>query len=87
MKIARYIKESLCTVLSVLILFAFSACTEANDVSTNTESFSTETNDVFTKTESLNVVDASGTEYEFIAVESSLYYLGELVFQGSVEGE
>ena len=45
------------------------------------------TNNVFTKTEDGNLVSASGTEYEFLANEGVLYYLGDLVFQGGVKGE
>lgn len=73
MKIARFIKKSLCTVLSISILFVFSACTE--------------TNGVFTRTEDGNLVDVSGTEYEYLTFEGVLYYFGDLIFQGSVEGE
>lgn len=73
MKTACFIKKSLCAVLLCAILFAFSACAE--------------TNNVFTKTKNGNLVSVSGTEYEHIANEGVLYYLGDLLFQGSVEGE
>ena len=69
----HYFKKCLCTVLSVSMFFVFSACTR--------------TDNVFTKTEDGNLISASGTEYENIAVEGVLYYLGELIFQGSVKGE
>ena len=73
MNTARFIKWGFCTVLSISILFAFSACTA--------------TSNVFTKTEDGNLVSASGTEYEHLANEGVLYYLGDLIFQGSVKGE
>ena len=73
MKITRFIKKWLCVVLSIALLFAISACTE--------------TNDVFTKNSEGNLISASGAEYAHLANEGILYYLGELVFQGSVSGE
>lgn len=72
MTVARVMKKSLSTVLSILILFAFSACTEDS---------------VFTKTEDGNLISASGTEYAHLANEGILYYLGDLAFQGNVKGE
>ena len=69
----HYFKKCLCTVLSVSIFFVFSACTG--------------TDNVFTKTEDGNLISASGTEYEHLANETDLHYLGDLVFQGGVEGE
>lgn len=73
MRIAGLIKKSLCLVLSIPIPFAFSACAE--------------TNSVFTKTEGGKFISVSGTEYEHLANEGDLCYLGGLIFQGSVEGE
>lgn len=73
MKIALFIKKSLCAVLSVSILFALSACAEENAA--------------FTKAENGNLISPSGTEYKHLANETVLYYLGDLEFQGSVEGE
>lgn len=73
MKIARFIKKSFCAVLSVSVLFAFCACSEANYA--------------FIQTENGNLLSVSGTEYGYLAGEDDLYYLGELVFQGGVKGE
>lgn len=44
-------------------------------------------NTTFTKNEKGNLVNTKGVEYEFLAGEAFLYYLGELEFVGSVEGE
>ena len=44
-------------------------------------------NMVFTKNENGNLVNSKGVEYEFLAGEGFLNYLGELEFVGSVEGE
>ena len=73
MNTARFIKKSLCAVLSISILLAFSACTG--------------TDNVFTRTEDGILISASGTEYAHLANEGILYYLGDLVFQGRVKGE
>ena len=73
MKIEHFIKKGLCAVFSISIFFAFSACTE--------------TNDVYTETENGNVVSVSGTEYKYLAMEGRLYYFGDLIFQGSIKGE
>lgn len=71
MKIARFIRKSLCLALSITILFAFTACA----------------NTVFEETESGILDTSSGTEYEFLTTEGTLRYFGELTFQGSVRGE
>lgn len=42
---------------------------------------------VFTITEDENLVSESGEEYAFLANEGSVYYLGDLEFQGRVKGE
>ena len=75
MKFACFIKRSLCAALSVSMLFSLSACGGEKTV--------------FTENENGNIVSPSGTEYGHLANEefSSLYYLGDLEFQGSVEGE
>lgn len=73
MKIKNFIKKSLCAVLAISILFVFSACAKSDYV--------------FTVTENGNLVSTSGTEYTHLAMEGSLYYLGDLVFEGSVKGE
>ena len=44
-------------------------------------------NAVFTKTENGNMVSPSGVEYAHLANEGILYYLGELEFVGSIQGE
>lgn len=66
-------KKSLCVFLSTIILFTLSACFEKNN------GFTTDENDT--------LLSASGTKYAHLANEGALYYLGELVFQGSVNGE
>ncbi len=73
MKVISFIQKSLCIVLSISTLLAFSACTK--------------TEDIFTETKNGNIVSNTGTEYTHFAHEGQLYYLGELVFEGSVEGE
>lgn len=73
MKIAPFIKKSLCLVLSFSILFAVSACSQ--------------TDGAFTESEDGILVSASGKEYERIAVVGYYYYFGELVFEGGVPGE
>lgn len=73
MRMACFMKKSLCTVLSITILFALSACTTKNDV--------------FTQTEDGKLISVSGVEYEHLANEGFLYYSGDLVFQGSVKEE
>ena len=72
MTIARVTKKSLLAALSISILFAFSACKGEY---------------AFTETEDGNLISASGTEYAHLANEGILYYLGDLVFQGSIKGE
>lgn len=73
MKIMRFIKKSICVFLSIAVLFAIYACTE--------------TNDVFTQNSEGNLVSVSGVEYAHLANEGALYYFGDLVFQGGVNGE
>ena len=73
MQITRFIKNSICIFLSLAVLFALSACTEASDV--------------FTQNSEGNLVSASGVEYAHLANEGALYYFGDLVFQGGVNGE
>ena len=42
---------------------------------------------VFTKKENGNIISDSGVEYAHLANEGVLYYLGDLEFVGSIEGE
>ncbi len=48
---------------------------------------STAESSVFTKAENGNLISPSGVEYAHLANEGFLYYLGELEFVGSVQGE
>ena len=73
MKAKYFIKKVLVTVLSLTILFILSGCTKSDTA--------------FSKTENGNFVSTSGTEYTHLANEPNLYYLGDLSFLGSVEGE
>lgn len=68
-----FIKKSLCAVLSISMLFVISGCAE--------------TDDVFTRNSDGNLISNSGVEYEHLANEGTLYYLGDLEFQGSIKGE
>lgn len=73
MKIALLMKKCFCTVLTISILFSLSACADNNYA--------------FTQTEDGNLISVSGTEYEFLAYEYDLCYLGESTFCGRVKGE
>lgn len=44
-------------------------------------------NSTFKKNENNNIVSSSGVEYALLAYEGVLYYLGDLEFVGSVQGE
>lgn len=73
MKLPHFIRKIFCTVFFISILFSLSACTG--------------TKNDFTQIEDGNLIGASGTEYEHLANEGDLYYLGGLIFQGNVSGE
>lgn len=73
MKPTRFIKTSICFFLSISVLFGISACTGKGEV--------------FTQNSEGSLVSASGVEYSHLANEGILYYLGDLEFQGSMDGE
>lgn len=73
MKAEYFAKKVLVTVLSLTILLMLSGCIKPDTL--------------FSKTENGNLVSASGTEYTHLTNEPNLYYLGDLSFLGSVEGE
>ena len=75
MKTEYSVKKSLClsAVTMVLLMLFLSACTAASGS--------------FTQKQNKNLLDASGTEYTFLANEGVLYYLGDIRFEGSVKGE
>ncbi len=69
----KILRQILCMALSITILFAFSACANLNAV--------------FKETKDGVINTVSETEYEFLAMEGTLFYFGELKFRGSVKGE
>ncbi len=73
MKIAYFVKKSLCLSAASLVILMLSACFDAGGS--------------FTQNQNKNLVDASGTEYAHLANEGVLYYLGDVEFEGSVKGE
>ncbi len=77
-------KKVLCVFVVFLMLLCSCSIAGQSD-QLHTESSSNE--NAFTKTEGGNLVSASGVEYAELAREVALYYLGELEFVGSVEGE
>ncbi len=88
-------KKVIC-LLCVLVIF-LCGCTQTNQAvgkadypkteNGNSSSLSEVEKTFFTKSENGNLVSASGVKYEYLAYESSLCYLGELEFVGSVQGE
>ena len=75
MKTECFVRKKLClsAAIMVLLILFLSACTDASGS--------------FTQNQNKNLVDASGTEYTFLANEGLLYYLGDTEFKGSVKGE
>ncbi len=69
----RFLKKSFSIILSMLLFMVCSACTK--------------TNNDFAVKQNGNIASASGVEYSHLAYEGNLYYLGELAFQGRVNGE
>lgn len=61
-----------------LLFFLLCGCTQPNQEQENS---------VFTQRENGNVISATGVEYSHLANEGVLYYLGELEFAGSIQGE
>jgi len=73
MKNISFVKKILSIILSAFILVSFSGCNRASGD--------------FTKNSNGNIVDANGVEYEHLANEGILYYLGKPIFKGGIEGE
>ena len=65
-------KKVLCLIVVTLILLC--GCSPTKE-------------DTFTKNKNGNIVSNSGVEYTHLANEGTLYYLGELDFVGSIQGE
>ena len=86
-------KKVICLVSALALLLC--GCNQTNPAKDNTEFQNTEPNDsiqsegnvAFIKNENSNLVSTSGVEYVHLANEGFLYYLGELEFWGSVQGE
>lgn len=77
-------KKVLCLIFVFLILL----CGCSYDSQSEQLHTDTLTNDdTFIKNENGNIVSNSGVEYAYLAIEGSLYYLGELEFVGSIKGE
>lgn len=66
------------TVIMLSLLLFLSGCSNENIAPKNI---------IFRENENGNLVSPSGVEYEFLANEGFLYYLGDLEFVGPVEGE
>lgn len=66
-------KKGISLFMIVILICSFSACTSSGDT--------------FSQTGDGNLVSASGEEYGHLANEGVLYYLGDLEWLGSVEGE
>ena len=65
-------KKVLCLIVVTLILLC--GCSPTKE-------------DTFTKNKNGNIVSNSGVEYTHLANEGILYYLGDLDFIGSIQGE
>ena len=77
-------KRILCLFLVFLILLCGCSCTSQSDQShTGTPS----NDNAFTSDENGNIISSSGVEYTLLANEGILYYLGDLEFVGSIQGE
>ena len=77
-------KKVLCLIVATLILLCgCSPVSQSGQSHTDTPS----KEDTFTKNENGNIVSNSGVEYTFLANEGLLYYLGDLDFIGSIQGE
>ena len=77
-------KKVLCLIVVTLILLC--GCfpvSQSGQSHTDTPS----KEDTFTKNENGNIVSNSGVEYTLLANEGLLYYLGDLDFIGSIQGE
>ena len=77
-------KKVLCLIVATLILLCgCSHVSQSGQSHTDTPS----KEDTFTKNEKGNIVSNSGVEYTLLANEGLLYYLGDLDFIGSIQGE
>ena len=77
-------KKVLCLIFVLLILL----CGCSHDSQSDQLHTDTLTNDnVFIRNENGNIVSDSGVEYAHLANEGFLYYLGDLKFVGSIQGE
>ena len=76
-------KKVLSMILALFILACVCSCNGQSDQ----PSADPPSNDTFTKNEKGNIVSDAGVEYAHLANEGSLYYLGDLEFVGSIQGE
>lgn len=74
-------KKVFCLIIVTLMILC--GCSHTSQSHSNM----TSKEDTFTRNEDGNIVSNSGVEYTFLANEGKLYYLGELEFVGSVQGE
>lgn len=77
-------KKVLCLIVATLI-FLCGCSPVSQSGQSHTDTLSKE--DTFTKNENGNIVSNSGVEYTLLANEGLLYYLGDLDFIGSIQGE
>lgn len=76
-------KRLLCLIVTSFLFL--SGCSTVNQPVSSIDTSSTEYS--FTTNDKGNIVSSNGVEYSFLASEVTLYYLGELEFLGSVQGE
>ncbi|MBR6801119.1 MAG: hypothetical protein IKM61_05165 [Eubacteriaceae bacterium] len=76
-------KKVLCLIIATLMLLC--DCSHSHPDQSHTDTLSEKY--TFTKDENGDIVSNSGVEYTFLANEGILYYLGNLEFIGSVQGE
>lgn len=77
-------KRVLCLIIVLLMLL--SGCSDVSQ-SDHSHPDMVSNEDAFTRNENGNIVSNSGIEYTFLAHEDMLYYLGDLEFIGSIQGE
>lgn len=77
-------KKAICLTLTLLMLLC--GCSHDSS-STNPHTDTPSSDRTFTWSKDGKIVSESGIEYALLAVEGNLYYLGELEFVGSVQGE
>lgn len=86
-------KKTLSLLLVALMVLAFLvSCSDSHNNNVNSSNGNIAQDSparvpVFTKNEKGNLVSENGVEYEFLASEAFLGYIGELEFVGNVEGE